>query len=98
MGACHTRFSATFGGERTLHRASLLRLRQPGLEAGVDLVTNPPEHGEPRFLAARRLRGIFEAPVDATPGLRKHGACLVGAVADGDDVVPGLIEEAVEGF
>src|SRR5688572_8997954 len=91
-----TRPAASRGRARSCSRRAHRLSGEPGSEARLDFISYAPKGGEPSFLAAGGLRRILEAPVDAAPRLRKHRARFVGAVADGDDVVPRLIEEPVE--
>src|SRR3990172_8203371 len=71
---------------------------QPVEESGFDLVADPAEGSQALLLRSRGPGGVVEAPVDSLRLRREGRAPLVGAIADRDDVIPGLAQEAVEGL
>src|SRR5882724_11972500 len=91
-----SRLGLTRTPSRRAHAERHRPLRQPRLDARLDLVTHPPKYRQPLLVAAPRSRRIVEAPVKARARAREHRTGLVGAVADGDHVVPPLAEKAIE--
>src|ERR687897_2230034 len=68
------------------------------VDAGQDLISHCPEHLEPLLLAARRQRRVPKRPVQAVFRAGEGGAGLVGVIADGDDVVEGFAQVALQGL
>src|SRR5437868_2245075 len=81
---------------RGAHAGQRRLRRQPRLDPGPDLAAYTLKHRQPLLVAARRSRGIVEAPVQPADPPREHRTGLVGVVAHGDDVVPSLAEKALE--
>src|SRR5207302_3371497 len=79
---------------RRAHAGQRRLRRQPRRDPGPDLVAYTLKHRQPLLVAARRSRGIVEAPVQPADPPREHRTGLVGVVAHGDDVVPSLAEKA----
>ena len=89
---------------RTLQRAPFLQspLIQPtfGIR-GKDfqnLIADAAEDSELLLFRTRGMRRIIEGPVVATHLTGKHGACLVGVAADGDDGFHLIVEEKIHVF
>lgn len=68
------------------------------MEVGADLVADLAEGGEAVFFGAGDGGGVREVVVEAVGVAGVDGAGLLGVVADGEDVVEGLVGELVDGF
>lgn len=69
---------------------------QPGPEPDFYRVTDLPEGGETRFLAAFDRSGVGEAPMDALGRAGEDRAGFRGVVTDGDHVVKGLLAKLAQ--
>src|SRR5215467_11119164 len=84
--AAHTQVTRRAG--LRVARVVSSRIFQPRLQAGLDLVADTAEHGEPlRFISDGSGR-ILERPVQPLHRGRHDRAALVGVVTHGDDTVP----------
>ncbi len=80
---------------RTSSRRSL---GKPPSDVASDLISDALEGGVPLLFRALDGSWVVEAPVQDPGGARKHGAGLLGTVADGDDIVEGLALEFLDMF
>jgi hypothetical protein len=78
-----------------LSSAGQLAAEKP-VNTAAQLVAYAPEHREPIRVRAGCRGRIVDAPVHAVRGARKRRTRLVRAVTHRDDVIPWLVDEAVE--
>lgn len=75
-----------------------LELGNPRLEVLSYSISNVTERTELFLLRAVGLRGVGEAPMQAMSGGGKDRAVLTCVIAYGNHIVPGEIDELVQGF
>ena len=78
--------------------AALSELGNPHLEALSYGIPNVTERTELLSFCAMDLRGIGEAPMQAMSGGWKDWTVLTGVIADGNHIVPGDVDESIQGF